>query len=92
MRNATMQMTSKSLQLSLDGMERGTEMLLPTDGTPLKVVVGTSSGYGNRPKERGVFTLDDAQSLKRKRGFSHDDMVEVRFLGSTRRARIASPT
>ena len=75
-------MTSKSLKLSLeeDGIERGSEMLLPTDGTPLKVVVGTSSGRASRPKEKGVFTLDDAQSLKRKRGFSHDDMVEVRFL------------
>ena len=76
-----MQMTYKSLKLLLeeDRVELGSEMFLPTNGTPLKVVVKTLSGYGNQLKEKGLFTLEDAQSQKQKRGFSHDDMAEVRF-------------
>ena len=65
------------MTLEEEGVERGSEMNLPTDGAPLKVVVGTSSSHADRPKERGTFTVDEAQTLKRKRGFSHDDMAEV---------------
>ena len=47
---------------------------LPTDGATLKVVVGTVNSRASRFKEKQV---DDAQALKQKRRFSHDDMAEV---------------
>ena len=47
---------------------------LLTDGATLKVVVGTVNSRASHFKEKQV---DDAQALKQKRRFSHDDMAEV---------------
>ena len=41
----------------------------------MKVVVGTVNSRASRFKEKKV---DDAQALKQKRRFSHDDMAEVK--------------
>ena len=60
-------------------VERGAPTELCTDGTPLKVVVGTASNRASRPQERSIFTVEDALDLKRKRGFSHNDMEEVQI-------------
>ena len=62
------------------GVERGASTEISTDGTPLKVIVGTASNRASRPQERGVFTVQEAMSLKRRRGFSHSDMEEVQIL------------
>ena len=72
-------MTAKSLKKTLEeeNADRGSEMELPTGGAPLRVIVGTADSRCNRPKETALFTLEDAKDLKRKRGFSHEDMAEV---------------
>ena len=60
-----------------DGVEQGKEMLLSTLGKPLKVVMGTLDNPAARPKERPVFSVQEAKTLKRKCSFSHNEMAEV---------------
>ena len=76
------------MALEEEGVDRGEALHLPTDGASLKVVVGTADSRASRPTEKKVFSLDDAQALKRKRGFSHDDMAEVERERERERERV----
>ena len=64
-------------KMAEEGVERGEPMKVSTPGKPMTVTAGVPSSRGKRPKELGVFSADDAMELKRKRGFSHDDINEV---------------
>ena len=75
-------MTGKSLKLAMEeeSIERGCPIVLPTGGLPLRVTVSERPSRPQKSEEqKPVFSLDDAKTLKRKRGFSHDDMEEVRL-------------
>ena len=65
------------LALEEEGVERGTPFALPTGGPPMKVIVCSPPSQPSPVDEtKPVFSLEDARNLKRKRGFSHDDMAE----------------